>query len=63
MQLKPKFTDVEGAKAFLCVKTTTLYELMKSGEIERVKCGAKTLITVESLERYAAKLIEEAEAA
>ena len=58
--MKPRFTDVEGAKSFLCCGTTRLFELMHAREIQRVKFGAKTLIVVESLERYAEKLMAKA---
>lgn len=54
--MKPRFTDVEGAKSFLCCGTTSLFALMNAHEIKRVKFGAKTLIVVESLEKYADKL-------
>ena len=55
-----KFTDVADAKKFLCCGTTRLYELINAGEIRRVKDGAKSLILVESLERYAEKLMAKA---
>ena len=58
--MKPRFTDVEGAKSFLCCGTTSLFALMGAHEIQRVKFGAKTLITVESLELYAEKLAKAA---
>ena len=59
--MKPIFTDVPGAKQALGgMGTTRLYELMKRGELKRVKDGARTLITVESLEAYAAKLVDQA---
>lgn len=58
--MKPRFTDVEGAKSFLCCGTTHLFALMRSQAIRRVKHGTKTLIVVESLERYAEKLMAEA---
>jgi excisionase family DNA binding protein len=31
---------------------TTLYELLKSGELPKRKCGGKTLILVADLKRY-----------
>lgn len=60
--MRPIFVDTAGAKQALCCKTTKLYELINAGEIERVKLGAKTLITIESIERYAAKLAMREEA-
>jgi excisionase family DNA binding protein len=62
-QLTPIFVTVSEAKRLLAVGHTRIYELMNSGEIEKVKAGAKTLIPLDSLQRYAASLREQAEAA
>lgn len=56
--LTPFFVTVDEAKRLLAVGHTRIYELMKAGEIERVKSGAKSLVTYESLSRYAASLRE-----
>lgn len=56
--MEPIFVSVNEAKRLLSVGHTRIYELMGSHELDRVKCGCKTLITVESIRRYAAKLVE-----
>lgn len=56
--LNPIFVTVNDAKRLLSLGHTRLYELMNSGEIEKVKAGSKTLIPYESVKRYAASLRE-----
>lgn len=58
--MTPLFTDVAGAKKYLCCGTTRLYQLINNKEIQRVKAGSKSLIVVESLARYADSLMEKA---
>ena len=55
-----RFTDIAGAKKYLCCGTTKLYQLINSQKIQRVKAGSKSLIVVESLARYADSLMEKA---
>ena len=62
-QLSPIFVTVNEAKRLLAVGHTRIYELMNSGEIEKVKAGGKTLIPFESVERYASSLRKSAGAA
>ena len=54
------FCDIASAKKFLCCGQTRLYQLINQGKILRFKDGSKSLIGVESLERYAASLMAEA---
>lgn len=58
--MAPKFTDIQGAKEQLCCSRSQIYKFIDAGELARVKLGAKTLITVESIERLATKLVEQA---
>jgi len=58
--LTPIFVTVNDAKRLLSLGHTRVYELMNSGELERVKSGSKTLISYESLRRYAETLREAA---
>jgi hypothetical protein len=43
------------AQAILCMGHNKLYGLLRTGELEAVKDGPRTLITIESLRRYQAK--------
>ena len=58
--LTPIFVTVNDAKRLLSLGHTRVYELMNSGELERVKSGSKTLISYESLRRSAETLREAA---
>lgn len=58
--LTPIFVTVNEAKRLLSLGHTRVYELMNSGALERVKSGGKTLISYESLRRYADSLREAA---
>lgn len=58
----PIFASVHETKRLLSLGSTRVYELMNANELEKVKAGAKTLITVASIQRYAKKLIDEAAA-
>jgi len=52
----PIFVSVNDAKRLLSLGHTRIYQLMKSGQIDRVKHGGKTLIPYASLVRFAASL-------
>lgn len=54
---EPIFTSIKGGQSFLSVGHSKIYELAGRGEIELVKLDGKSLLTIESLKRYAAKLI------
>jgi excisionase family DNA binding protein len=58
--LTPIFVTVNEAKRLLSLGHTTVYQLMNSGALERVKSGGKTLISYESVKRYAESLREAA---
>lgn len=55
-QLAPIFVTVNDAKRLLAIGHTRIYELMNGGSLDKVKAGGKTLITYESVTRYAASL-------
>lgn len=55
-ELAPIFVTVNEAKRLLACGHTRIYELMNSGQIEKVKDGGRTLIPYDSLQRYAASL-------
>jgi excisionase family DNA binding protein len=56
--LTPIFVTVNEAKRLLSLGHTTVYQLMNDGALERVKSGGKTLISYESVTRYAESLRE-----
>lgn len=56
MDLPPIFVTVNEAKRLLSIGHTRIYELMRSGDLEHVKSGGKTLIFYESVVRYAESL-------
>jgi excisionase family DNA binding protein len=56
VELPPIFVTVNDAKRLLAIGHTHIYKLMKSGEIEKVKSGGKTLIVYGSVVRYAESL-------
>jgi excisionase family DNA binding protein len=47
---------VSEAAEQLGIQRTSLYELLKCGQLERVKIGRRTLITAESLTAYVDRL-------
>lgn len=55
--IEPIFVSISDAKRALGVGHTRLYELIRDGELEKVKSGNKSLITYESILRYSAKLL------
>lgn len=52
----PIFVSVEEAKRLLSLGHSRIYQLMRSGEIDYVKQGAKTLIRYDSIQRFANSL-------
>ncbi len=61
MTLAPKFVDTDTARKMLGnIGKTKLYELMKEGRLARAKIGAKTLISVESIESFSASIMQNA---
>jgi hypothetical protein len=55
-ELPPIFVSVNDAKRMLALGHTRIYELMKSGDLVKVKSGNKTLITYESVLSYSEKI-------
>lgn len=55
-ELKPIYVSIPEAMRLLGIGRTKLYELVRYGDIARVHIGSKSLILVESIERYAASL-------
>jgi len=49
----PLLYSVEETKRLLGLGTTTIYQLLKDGALERVKCGTRTLIKGPSVRRLA----------
>lgn len=43
----------------LCLGRTTVFSLMSSNKIQRVKSGRRSLIIIQSVDEYIAKLIAE----
>ena len=48
----PQCLTIKGAASLISVSEATFYRLLRSGQIRRTKCGARTLIRVAELNRY-----------
>lgn len=55
-ELKPIYVSIPEAMRLLGIGRTKLYDLIRFKEITRVHIGSKSLISVESIERYAVSL-------
>lgn len=55
----PIFVSVPEACTILGVGRTQMFALLAAKAVQRVKIGAKTLVPMESLEQFAARLISE----
>jgi excisionase family DNA binding protein len=49
----PKLLPISAAADFLGLSPATIYRLLGLGELTGLKAGSKTLLTMESLQRYA----------
>lgn len=58
--LDPILVSVKEAARALGLAPYTVYELRKAGHVEGVWYGNRWLITVESVRKYAARLVESA---
>lgn len=59
--IQPKLVSVEKARNLLGdIGKTRLYEYFYSGDLTRVKVGARTCVTVESIDRLVARIMQEA---
>lgn len=54
--MTPLVYDIKEALEVLPVSRATLYQLMKAGEIRRIKIGRRTFIKHEELERFVAQM-------
>ena len=51
---------VEEAKKRLCIGTTLIYDLMKSGDLRRIKVGRKTLLAESNVQSFIQRKVAEA---
>ena len=58
--LVPLFVSINDAKRLLCIGHSRIYEMIRDGQLERVKNGGKTLIPYASITAFAASLRENA---
>lgn len=56
----PIFVDVDEAKRQLCLSTASIYNLMKAGELRKIKLGRKTVFSQADLSAFAERKIAEA---
>jgi excisionase family DNA binding protein len=61
--IEPFIVKPRDARRLLSVGQTTLYELLKTGELESFLDGRSRKITVESIRRYIARRLHPAEGA
>ena len=54
--VQPLFVDTATTQQMLGIGKTKLFDLLKSKKLKRVKIGTKTLVTVESINTFAASL-------
>ncbi|MEA1071085.1 helix-turn-helix domain-containing protein [Sphingomonas sp. LY160] len=54
--LKPIYVSIPEAMRLLSIGRTKVYDLVNCGSLSRVHVGAKSLICVQSIERFAASL-------
>lgn len=60
--ISPKLVSVVEARRLLGnIGKTRLYDFIYSGDLQRVKVGARTCITLASIDELVAKLVMEAE--
>ncbi len=60
--MDPLLIDLDQAARTLCVGRNSIYKLIDSGDIKRVKVGRRALITTASLHAYVAREAGEHEA-
>lgn len=56
----PRLVTVEEAKKMLCLGTTAIYDLMKTGELRRIKIGRKTLFLASDIAAFINRKVAEA---
>ena len=55
-----RLLSVDEAKGQLSIGTTALYDLMKTGELRRIKLGRKTVLAQSDIQAFIQKKLEEA---
>ncbi len=59
LDLQPKLVSIEQARALLGgIGKTRVYEFVYSGDLVRVKVGARTCITFDSINRLVSRLVQ-----
>jgi excisionase family DNA binding protein len=56
----PRLVTVDEAKKLLCLGTTAIYELMKTGELRRIKIGRKTVLLASDIQIFINRKVAEA---
>jgi excisionase family DNA binding protein len=56
----PRLVTVDEAKKLLCLGTTAIYELMKTGELRRIKIGRKTVLLASDIQSFINRKVAEA---
>lgn len=59
-QTPARFVDVDEAKRQLCLSTASIYNLMKSGELRKIKLGRKTVFLQHDLDLFVERKVAEA---
>ncbi len=57
-----RFMTVDEARRQLCLGTTAIYSLMKSGEIRKIKLGGKTVFLASDIQSFINRKVAEADA-
>ncbi|WP_394658808.1 hypothetical protein [uncultured Novosphingobium sp.] len=50
---EPLLVDTKTTRALLCIGSTTLFQYLREGVLERRKAGRKTLVTLASIKAFA----------
>lgn len=58
----PQFLSVDDVCRILCISRSTLYRLFETGEISRVKIGAKVLIPSREVQKFVDGVIQKGSA-
>lgn len=59
--MRARLVELEGARAELHLGRTKLHELINNGQLVRVKLGARSFITRESLDSFVDNLVGSAD--
>ena len=58
--MQEHFVTVEDAKRQLCLGTTSIYNLMKTGELRKIKLGRKTVFRASDIQAFIQRKAAEA---